>query len=278
LTISIIIPIYNRSKIVLSTIQSIINQTYENFECIIVDDNSTDNLFEQFISWNLDSRFRLINNSRSKGAQGARNTGFLESNGDYVCFFDSDNLMQPEFLSKMYNMLIINNNSAVTCFSNLIRDKKRVGGMEFTNEGDILRDLLENKTYVDFNSLMFNRNHVINNIGLLDESCVSHQELDFSIRLALSTKFSYVNEYLVDYRLDGVDRISSSYERGIIGLIYIYIKYNSLISITQIGKIRLWILVISKYNKNCLGNIKLKNQIKNSLVKVNLRYLIWIIK
>ena len=278
MNISIIIPVFNRSEIVIWTLQSIQKQSFSNFECIIVDDNSSDNLSEAFISWNLDSRFRLIKNNRSKGAQGARNTVFLESKGVFVCFFDSDNLMHPEFLDKMIRMITLNKVLAVTCFSNLVRNNERIGGMEFINEGDILRNLIENKTYVDFNSLLFNRNHVVNNVGLLDESCVSHQELDFSIRLALSTKFSYVHDYLVEYRLDGNDRISSSFERGILGLIYIYLKYNSLISINKLSKIRLWHSIITNYNKNCLGNLIVKSQMINALKEVNLRYLIWKIK
>lgn len=275
MNISIIIPVYNRAKLIQSTLKSIIDQTYTNFECIIVDDFSTDNIQEDFFSWGLDHRFKLILNNRTKGAQGARNTGFIESKGEFICFFDSDNHMHPNYLDIMRDKLIKTNTNAVTCFSNLVRDKIRVGGMEFINDGNILKRLLLNQTYVDFNSLMVSREFVVNNIGLLDEFCVSHQELEFSIRLAVSTDFSCVKEYLVDYILDGDDRISSSFERGILGLMYIYLKYDALISIKKIVKIRLWLYLIFSYNKNCSGNLILKNQLKTALNKVNLKYLSW---
>ena len=71
-----------------------------------MDDESTDNSVEivkEYIK--SDSRFKLINNKRKKGAQGARNTGLLCSFGEYICFFDSDNIMHRERFSKQLKYL-----------------------------------------------------------------------------------------------------------------------------------------------------------------------------
>lgn len=99
--VSIIIPTYNRGNVISKTLESILLQTYLNWECIIVDDGSTDttkNVVADFISQ--DSRFIYIlrPNNRPKGANTCRNFGFDNANGDYVLFFDSDDLMDPNAL------------------------------------------------------------------------------------------------------------------------------------------------------------------------------------
>ena len=99
--ISIIIATYNRAPYILETLQSIAQQTYENFECIIVDDGSTDNTSEIVapIVAN-DKRFTYIlrPETQKKGANHSRNYGFTLSKGDYVKFFDSDDVMLPTHL------------------------------------------------------------------------------------------------------------------------------------------------------------------------------------
>ena len=99
--VSIIIPTYNRGNVISKTLESILLQTYLNWECIIVDDGSTDttkNVVADFISQ--DSRFTYIlrPNNRPKGANTCRNFGFDNANGDYVLFFDSDDLMDSNAL------------------------------------------------------------------------------------------------------------------------------------------------------------------------------------
>lgn len=106
--ISIIIATYNRAPYILETLQSIAQQTYENFECIIVDDGSTDNTSEVVapIVAN-DKRFTYIlrPETQKKGANHSRNYGFTLSKGDYVKFFDSDDVMLPTHLEVSINTL-----------------------------------------------------------------------------------------------------------------------------------------------------------------------------
>ena len=99
--VSILIPTYNRAHLICETLDSIVAQTYPSWECIIVDDGSTDttkNVVADFISQ--DSRFIYIlrPNNRPKGANTCRNFGFDNANGDYVLFFDSDDLMDSNAL------------------------------------------------------------------------------------------------------------------------------------------------------------------------------------
>ncbi|MDF2552042.1 MAG: hypothetical protein K0R77_1317 [Chryseobacterium sp.] len=101
--VSIIIPNYNRESLVGETLDSILSQIYKNWECIIVDDGSTDNscnIIEQYLI--KDSRFKLIKRPHNypKGANACRNLGMKNINGNYIIFFDSDDLMTPHHIEE----------------------------------------------------------------------------------------------------------------------------------------------------------------------------------
>lgn len=101
--ISILMPVYNRVHIVIETLRSIKNQSYKDWECIIVDDGSTDNtreVIQQFVMQ--DSRFKLYDRplNHKKGPSGCRNYAFQLSQGEYIQFFDSDDIMHPDHLMK----------------------------------------------------------------------------------------------------------------------------------------------------------------------------------
>lgn len=101
--VSIVIPNYNRALLIGETLDSITTQTYRNWECIIVDDGSTDSsmqVIEQYVK--KDSRFKLFSRptNHPKGANSCRNIGMKKSQGDYVIFFDSDDLMTPNHIQE----------------------------------------------------------------------------------------------------------------------------------------------------------------------------------
>lgn len=95
--ISIIMPVYNRAYIVGDAIKSVINQTYKNWELIVVDDGSKDNTKEVVSSFS-DERIRFFSLGSNKGANYARNFGLKNSQGEYVAFLDSDNIWKKTFL------------------------------------------------------------------------------------------------------------------------------------------------------------------------------------
>lgn len=100
-TISIIIPVSNRSNLIRETLDSIISQSYKNWECIVVDDRSTDNSFEVVEGYCLsDSRINVFKRPKKmlKGANSCRNYGFSKSSGDFIIWFDSDDLMTPDHI------------------------------------------------------------------------------------------------------------------------------------------------------------------------------------
>jgi len=96
--ISIIIPTYNRAHLIGETLDSIIAQTYQNWECIVVDDGSDDDTEEVMKSYiQNDNRIYYYHRPEEHlpGGNGARNFGFEKSTGEYIQWFDSDDLMEP---------------------------------------------------------------------------------------------------------------------------------------------------------------------------------------
>lgn len=103
-TVSIIIPTYNRARLVGRAIQSALDQTYQDFEVIVIDDGSTDNTEEIVKSIN-DPRIRYVRHSENRGGSAARNTGIKVAHGEYIAFLDSDDEWLPEKLQHQLKIL-----------------------------------------------------------------------------------------------------------------------------------------------------------------------------
>lgn len=101
--ISIIVPVYNVSKYLDDCLSSIARQSYLDWECILVDDGSKDQSGEICDQWVLtDSRFKVIH-QQNQGVSVARNNGIKASTGEYLCFIDSDDWVDPDFLKTLYD-------------------------------------------------------------------------------------------------------------------------------------------------------------------------------
>ena len=99
--ISIIIPVFNREKLIVRTLESVQNQTYTNWECIIVDDGSTDNTLNVIASFtNRDKRFKIISHHHVSNANILRNIGINKAKGEYIAMLDSDDEFMPNHLSR----------------------------------------------------------------------------------------------------------------------------------------------------------------------------------
>lgn len=107
--ISVIVPIYNAEKYISNCIDSIINQTFTDFELVLVDDGSTDlsfNIIEKYLE--IDNRLRLFQQT-NKGAAAARNYGIKKSTGEYIVFVDADDTISKWYLYALYSALSIEN-------------------------------------------------------------------------------------------------------------------------------------------------------------------------
>lgn len=102
--VSIIMPAYNAEKYIKDAVDSVIKQTYTNWELIIIDDCSSDGT-EKMIKKYQDRRIRYIKNKKNQGAVLSRNKGMRISSGRYVAFLDSDDMWEPRKLQRQLNLL-----------------------------------------------------------------------------------------------------------------------------------------------------------------------------
>jgi len=113
---SIVIPTYNRAQLIAKTLRSVKNQSYSNFEAIIVDNCSTDNTHEVLLPFLEDKRFRYIRNDRNYERGYSRNVGMSVATGDYLTLLDSDDLVSDNFLQSAANYIV---NNSYDIFHNL---------------------------------------------------------------------------------------------------------------------------------------------------------------
>ena len=104
--VTVITPMYNSGKYIEETMNSVISQTYENWELFVIDDGSSDNCVELVSDFKKnDDRIKLIINEENQGAAISRNIGIREANGRYIAFLDSDDLWVPTKLEEQINFM-----------------------------------------------------------------------------------------------------------------------------------------------------------------------------
>ena len=211
--VSIIIPTYNREKLLNETIQSIKNQTYYHWECIIVDDQSTDYSLNFLIKVaKEDSRFKIFSrpNDKLKGANSCRNYGIEKASGMYLMFFDSDDLLKEDCLQNRVNQFDKNPNCDMLVFSMGIFDfqtKPQVyEHRKFINLN--LRDsinefILSNKLPWNVCRPIYRTNFIKNKIAF-NEKIHNFQDDEFNLRVLHYLKPNYLSIDYTDcyYRFD----------------------------------------------------------------------------
>lgn len=126
--VSIIMPSYNTGKFIEETIESVLSQTYTDWELIIVDDCSTDNTDEVVAQYLSDTRIRYIKNEKNSGAAVSRNRALKEAKGKWIAFLDSDDLWLPEKLEKQIEFMKSNGYAfSYTRYSEIDESSKPLG-------------------------------------------------------------------------------------------------------------------------------------------------------
>jgi glycosyltransferase involved in cell wall biosynthesis len=185
---SFVIPTYNRAYFIGKTIQSLLNQQYKNFEIIVVDDGSTDNTEEVVMAFDPSIvSFHKIPNCE-RGA--ARNYGARISKGDYINFFDSDDLAYPNHLDEAMNMIEKNNSPEIF---HLYFDVKTEDG-KFVNQVDLGTKKSINQWLIDLGNVLscngvFLRRDVALQFPFSENRLLSASE-DYCLWLRLSSRFT----------------------------------------------------------------------------------------
>lgn len=198
--ISIIIPVYNRQELVRETLDSIYEQTYQDWECIVVDDGSTDNTWETLQEYaSKDQRFKIFKRHREpKGAPTCRNIGIDLAKGSYLMFMDSDDLMGKHCLIFRYEQSIKHQECDAlifdtSIFRSKIGDDSRIWNkLELYGKKDLIRFLQQDMPW-SISGPLWKKNSIIP----FDEEALSYQDWEFHIRILLkNTRYMKFESFL----------------------------------------------------------------------------------
>lgn len=199
--ISVVIPAYNSMSFLPKTLDSVFEQTFSDFEILVINDGSTDHT-AQWVSSLTDNRVRLVN-QENQGCAIARNTGVLASRGQYIAFLDADDLWEPTKLEKQVHILdtlptvgLVN-----TWISNIDREGTPTGKLGISNAEGYVLNLVVEENPIMCGSTPMVRRHCFESVGLFDQSLRSAEDWDMWIRIAKKYEFAVVKEPLVRYRV-----------------------------------------------------------------------------
>jgi glycosyltransferase involved in cell wall biosynthesis len=198
--VSVVIPAYNAMVYLPQTIDSVLNQTFTDFELLIINNSSSDNIIE-WVSQIPDSRITLIT-QENQGATNSRNTGILRAKGEYIAFLDADDLWDQTKLEKQVSCLEQNPSvGLVYTWTHLVDSTGKLLKFSITHqeEGYIWEKIVI-QDVVGSGSCAMVRATCFQQVGLFDRNVGIADDFDMWIRIAAVYEFAVVKECLVFYR------------------------------------------------------------------------------
>lgn len=206
--VSVIIPSYNRWPMVRDGVESVLGQSYQAFELIVVDDGSEDGTAGRLCGY--DARLRVVRQAR-RGVAAARNIGVRTSSGKYLAFLDSDDLWEPRKLETQIAFMAARPEIQISQTEEIwIRRGKRVNPKKRHRKpsGDIFRASLD-LCLVSPSAVMMTR-HLYDRVGGFDEALTVCEDYDLWLRIAVDTPILLIPQPLVIKRGGHADQLSRS--------------------------------------------------------------------
>lgn len=206
--VSVIMPSWNTSNFIAESIQSVIDQTYENWELIIVDDCSTDNT-DEVVARFTDKRIRYFKNEKNSGAALSRNRGLREARGEWIAFLDSDDLWSPKKLE--YQISFMNEHGYTLSYTEYekIDEESKPLQIYVTGPEKVNKSKMYNYDYIGQLTMMYSAKE----FGLIQIKDIKKNN-DYAIRLQLYKKSDtcayLLKENLAKYR---VRKVSISHDK-----------------------------------------------------------------
>jgi len=198
--VSVIIPTYNRVGVLYYALNSVLNQTMQDFEVFVIDDASTDKTPE-YIASVKDPRVHYIRLPTNRFAAAARNAGMEQARGEYIAFLDSDDQWWPTKLEKQVKLMDSLSEDWGCSYGGAFVNK--TGGLTRhrvfrpRKSGYLIHDYLMSKLVIFTPTFMFRRS-CLDHIAMMDEALVRSQDVDFYIRMLERYKMAALEEPLVD--------------------------------------------------------------------------------
>lgn len=223
--ISVIIPTYNREETLSKAINSVLEQTYKNWELIIVDDASTDHTDSLIKQYN-DLRIKYFRNVDNQGANYCRNLGAKYARGEFLAFLDSDNYWLPQKLEKEIMEIEGTQNTIVFCQCKIIDTKNKNISREVYISSDDIPSLLVERNVIDTSAALISHKN-FEEIGGFDIYMPRFQDWEFFFRAAnlYNFNFKFISDCL-SVNVQQKNSISTSNYKRIDALLYFYRKYK----------------------------------------------------
>lgn len=200
LRLSVVMPVYNGSRYLKEAVNSILSQTYSDFEFIVINDGSTDNTLEILSSYK-DDRLIVINNNKNKGLVASLNLGIKSAKSTWIARQDADDYSDPsrlekqvDFLKKHTDVIIVGSSMAVMNQESQITHKHSV----LINDPELRQELLLRSPFAH-GSVVFNKESVIK-AGLYRQEYWPAEDYDLWLRLSKYGRLANIDEYLYVYR------------------------------------------------------------------------------
>lgn len=206
--ISVIMPAYNAEKYIGEAVESVLNQTYENLELLIIDDCSTDGTFQllECIA-KKDSRIKIFRNEKNLGVADTRNRGFEIADGEYSALIDSDDVWRREKLEKQIELMIRQGIDVSYCSYGLIDENGNKCGRDFITPAKTEFDQMLEKSVISCSTAVLSKN-IVKNYKFKKE--YYHEDLVFWLQILKDGfKARGVIEVLADYRILANSRSSN---------------------------------------------------------------------
>jgi GT2 family glycosyltransferase len=197
--VSVVMPVHNRASTVLWAIDSVLKQSYTNLQLVVVDDGSQDGSVALVEGLN-EPRIKLIRINPCSGVSNARNVALQAAEGTYVCYLDSDNTWQPDYVAAMVGAFHeLPDAEALSSGQLLFRgDQPDPFAVRF---GSLNRSLLKNRNFIDMNAFCHKR-ELIDRVGAFDTSLRRFVDWDLILRVAESARLYSVPVVLSNYYYD----------------------------------------------------------------------------
>ena len=199
--ISVVIPVYNGEKTIAETIESVLNQSFSNFEIVVINDGSQDSTLDVIASIQ-DPRIKIFSYPNA-GLSASRNRGISQSSGEFIAFLDADDLWTPDKLEAQLTALQENPNAAVAySWTDFIDETSQFlkPGPHFTISGDVYAELLRGNFLANGSNPLIRRQALIK-VGSFDVSFSGVADWELYLRLATHYHFVAVPSPQILYRL-----------------------------------------------------------------------------